>query len=141
MKKYLIALFILQSYCSNSYAGTMGQITLPTKATPYCEFMPFDFVDNDKKFSTLQNRIWVKKPVTFTVTSPKYFDSHWLRWLKLGNNPLTGLTIIYKNTVIKPIKISEQQYQYTLPMLPAGDVYAFVGELKYPSHGLQICVK
>lgn len=139
MKK--IALFCMVSFVQIGYAGTMGQITLPTKATPYCEFMPFDFVDNDKKFSTLSNRIWVKKPVTFTVTNPKYFDSRWLRWLKLGSNPLTGLTIIYKNTVIKPVKLSKQQYQYTLPMLPAGDVYAFVGELKYPSHGLEVCVK
>ena len=94
MKKIAL-LFLTVSLVKVSNAGTMGQITLPTKNTPYCEFMPFDFVDNDKKFSTLQNRIWVKKPVTFTVTSPRYFDSRWLQWYKRGDNPLTGLSIIY----------------------------------------------
>ena len=140
MKKIAL-LFLTVSLVKVSNAGTMGQITLPTKNTPYCEFMPFDFVDNDKKFSTLQNRISVKKPVTFTVTSPRYFDSRWLQWYKRGDNPLTGLSIIYKNNIIKPIKLSEQTYQYTLPLLPLGDFYAFVGKMQYPSHGLEICVK
>lgn len=140
MRKLFVIILLAQSMAT-TYAGTMGFVNLPNQSTPYCEFMPFDFVDNDKKFTTLHNRIWVKKPVTFTVKSPKYFDSRWLRWIKLGDNPLTGLNIIYKNKIIKPVKISEQEYQYTLAMLPAGDFYAFVGNLKYPSQGLNICVK
>lgn len=137
MKKQVLAALILSSCFINSHAGTMGQITLPTKTTPYCEYMPFDFVDHDEKFTTLHNRIWVKKPVTFTVTSPKYFAN---TWFEFGKNPLAGLNIIYKNTIMKPVKVSEFDYQYTLPMLKAGDVYAFVGELKYPSKGLRVCV-
>ena len=122
------------------HAGTMGQITLPSKTTPYCDYMPFDFVDSDQQFSNISNRIWVKQPVTFTVTSPKHFGGASWAWLTNGNNPLNGLNVIYKNTIIKPVKVSETKYQYTLPMLKLGDFYAFVGTLKYPSKGLKVCV-
>lgn len=117
-------------------AGTYGRITVPTKNEPYCEFMPFWYDGDGEKFSELRHPITVEKPVVITVSSPKYFRTE-----LFGLNPLTGLGIIYKNTMIQPVKLSDKKYQYTLPMIKAGDVYAFVGKLKYPSTGLNICVK
>lgn len=98
--------------------------------------MPFWYDGDGKKFSELRHPITVEKEVTITVTSPKYFRTDWL-----GLNSLEGLNIIYKNTIIKPVKLSETKYQYTLKTLPQGDVYAFNGNLKYLSQGLNICVK
>lgn len=136
MKKLLLIILLSQSYYLNAHAGTYGRITVPTKESPYCEFMPFWYDGNGEKFSELRHPITVNRPVTITVTSPKYFKIDWF-----GLNDLTGLNIIYKNTIVKPIKLSETKYQYTLKTLPKGDFYAFVGNLAYPSQGLNICVK
>lgn len=145
MQKLFIVLGVIVGILSHSQASTYGFIKVPNKPTPYCEYMPFDFVEHDKVFSQLHNRIWVKKPVTFIVTSPRYFGDSFLNntWLQdwFGNLPLTGLTVIYKNTLIKPVKLSENAYQYTLPMVKSGDIYEFIGTLKYPNKGLKICVK
>lgn len=117
-------------------AGTYGRLDLPTKKTPYCEFMPFWYDGDGKKFSELRHPITITQDVVITVTSPKYFKTDWL-----GLNSLAGLTIVHKNTVIAPIKLSQTKYQYTLKTLPQGDIYAFVGKLKHPSEGLNVCVK
>lgn len=135
MKKFACLCLVLFLSSAN-YAGTYGCITVPTKTKPYCEFMPFWYDADEKKFNELRHPITVSQPVTITITSPKYFKTDWF-----GLNPLTGLNIIYKNTIIEPVKLSDTKYQYTLKTLPKGDIYAFIGKLTYPSQGLNICVK
>lgn len=135
MQKFACVFLVLFLY-STSYAGTYSRITVPTKTKPYCEFMPFWYDGDEEKFSELRHPITVNKPVTITVTSPKHLKTDWF-----GLNPLTGLNIIYKNTIIEPVRLSDTKYQYILKTLPKGDIYAFVGKLKHPSQGLTICVK
>ncbi|MCU4577220.1 hypothetical protein KTJ34_07250 [Acinetobacter courvalinii] len=115
---------------STSYASTFYQLTVPTKPLPYCEFMPFDYVEQNIIKTELFNRITVKEPVTIS------FKRRWWDF-----KPLTGMTLWSSKGKIQTIQKSAREYQYRLPASKKGEVYELRGMLKFPAKsGLQICV-
>lgn len=112
-------------------AGTYYRLTVPTQSGSYCQTMPFYFVDEGKTHTPFVP-ITVNKSIQITFSNP-YF---WF-WSK----PVTGMQIWSPKGLVKPKKISEYEYQYTLPELKAGERYLFKGKLAHASSEFKICVK
>ena len=110
------------------WSGTHFQLHVPTKALPYCEFMPFDFVDKKIVISELYNRIYIKQPVKLEI-------------IRNDSKPLTGLQLWSPVGRVKTIRLSDTKYQFRLKPLKKGDVYELRGILKSPAQGgFRICV-
>lgn len=115
----------------STHASTFYHLKVPSKALPYCEFMPFDFIDHKIVKTELYNRITVTKPVKITFSR--------VGW---DRQPITGLSVWSPNGRIKAHKISERKYEFQLPTLKDNRNYELRGVLKYPvNRGLQVCVQ
>lgn len=128
--KMFIAI-ILCSIATVSFAGTYYRLTIPTKSGSYCETMPFYFVDEGDTTQPFVP-ITVNQAVNITFTNP-YF----IFWSK----PVAGMAIFSPKGLVKPIKQSENEYQYQLKPLKAGETYHFRGQLKVPASRFKICVQ
>lgn len=127
----LVLIFVLfWGLSTYNHAGTYYRLTVPSQSTAYCETMPFYFVDEGKTTQPFVP-ITVNKNVSITFSNP-YF---WF-WKK----PVTGMAIFSPKGLVKPQKISEFQYRYDLPALPAGEVYHLRGNLSEASDAFKICV-
>lgn len=110
------------------FAGTYYQLHVPSKALPYCEFMPFDYVEKKIVKTELYNRIYIKQPVT-------------LEFIRLDSKPFTGLQLWSPKGQVKATRLSDTKYRYELPTLNKGEIYELRGILKHPAKsGFQICV-
>ncbi|MEG2723291.1 MAG: hypothetical protein RR944_11295 [Acinetobacter sp.] len=110
------------------HAGTHYQLTVPSRPMPYCEFMPFDYVDKKIVVTEVYNRIHIKQPVK-------------LEFIRKDSNPLTGLQLWSPKGRVQAIRLSDAKYQYKLPALKKGEFYELRGILKPPAQGgFKICV-
>lgn len=118
------------SYGVQSQASTYYQLQLPSQKMPYCDYMPFDYVEKNIIKTALNNRIVVKEAVQIT------FRRAW--W---DSRSLSGMVIWSPSGLVTAKKLSESKYQYDLNALKSGEFYELRGKLKYPiKGGLQICV-
>lgn len=115
---------------TSTYAGTYYRLTVPNKSSDYCETMPFDFVHDDK-ITQPYVPITVNQPVTLTFTNPRWW---------FFSQPVTGMVIWSPKGIVKPKKISEQEYQYHLQPLKSGEMYIIRGNLQQPSSAFKVCV-
>ena len=110
------------------WAGTHYQLHLPSKALPYCEFMPFDYVDKKIIILKMYNRIYIKQPVKLEV-------------IRQDTKPLTGLQLWSPAGRVTATRLSDTKYQYKLNALKKGEAYELRGILKSPAKGgFKICV-
>ncbi|MEG2358850.1 hypothetical protein [Acinetobacter sp.] len=110
------------------HAGTHYQLTVPSRPMPYCEFMPFDYVDKKIVVTEVYNRIHIKQPVK-------------LEFIRKDSKPLTGLQLWSPKGRVQAIRLSDAKYQYKLPALKKGEFYELRGILKPPAQGgFKICV-
>lgn len=126
---YKIGLGLLLSMMNIAlYAGTHYQLTVPSKPMPYCERMPFDYVEKNIVIHEVYNRIVVKQPVQLQFARQDY-------------KALTGLLLWSPKGRVQETRLADKKYQYKLQALPTGEVYELRGMLKYPAKsGFQICV-
>lgn len=125
-KRRLGLLFIFLS--PGLWAGTHYQLHVPSKALPYCEFMPFDHVDKKIVISEMYNRIYIQQPVKLEV-------------IRQDSKPLTGLQLWSPAGRVKATRLSDTKYQYKLNSLKKGEAYELRGILKSPAKsGFKICV-
>lgn len=128
MKYWYFAL--MMGLATGSVAGTYYQLQIPNKKLPYCEYMPFDYVEKNIVKTELYNRINVTQPVQVT------FSRSW--W---DRKPLTGLTLWDSKGIVQAKKLSDRKYQYKLPLPKQGEGYTLRGILKFPAKGgFQVCV-
>lgn len=117
-------------YGVQSQASTYYQLQLPKQKMPYCDYMPFDYVEKNIVKTALNNRIFVKEAVQIT------FRRAWWDF-----KPLTGMAVWSPKGLVAAKKLSDGKYQYDLKPLKSGEFYELRGKLKYPvKGGLQICV-
>ena len=110
------------------HAGTHYQLTVPSRPMPYCEFMPFDYVDKKIVVTEVYNRIHIKQPVK-------------LEFIRKDSKPLTGLQLWSPKSRVQAARLSDAKYQYKLPALKKGEFYELRGILKPPAQGgFKICV-
>jgi len=110
------------------HAGTHYQLTAPSRPMPYCEFMPFDYVDKKIVVTEVYNRIHIKQPVK-------------LEFIRKDSKPLTGLQLWSPKGRVQSARLSDAKYQYKLPALKKGEFYELRGILKPPAQGgFKICV-
>lgn len=112
----------------HAHASTHYQGHFPNQKMPYCENIPFDFVDRHVPQTQIDNRIFVNQAVQLKI---RRNDRH----------PLTGLVIWSPRGMVKAKKLaSDHERIYSLPALEKGKIYQIRGTLKYPATGLNICV-
>lgn len=110
------------------WAGTHYQLHIPSQVLPYCEFMPFDYVDKKIIISEIYNRIYIKQPVKLEV-------------IRQDTKPLTGLQLWSPAGRVTATQLSDTKYQYELSSLKKGEAYELRGILKSPvKGGFRICV-
>ncbi|AYA04213.1 hypothetical protein BEN74_16340 [Acinetobacter sp. WCHAc010034] len=110
------------------HAGTHYQLTAPSRPMPYCEFMPFDYVEKKIVIREVYNRIYIRQPVK-------------LEFIRTDSKPLTGLQLWSPKGRVQATRLSDTRYQYKLPVLKKGENYVLRGILKPPAQsGFKICV-